>query len=728
MMACACGCTAMAQDRLDVVGADGKIKSVMVSNIEQIVYAKGDKATATDGYDQVIIKLKDGNEVVWSMAEYKQIAYKVPTKEWLEIARTNDEHSWVVMYDCINNDGVMDPNKPVDWTAERCGRMPHFNYFAEKGFDPYYTLIGQYTGVDYSKVPDFVFWSEPEDNRLGIASWSFVMPNEPVTIAATSVERTTYDNMDFLGKYVGFPVKVGENRLYTGQEPTFSITFKGNETYNLQSQEENRLSFIDWYDYHADQNTFAYQEMPFDGLHLQDSTMYGATGQFYQKDVLVDVHNLTVNKPENKRYYFGSKDVVNYVCAARDEYGAEYLVEATDSQNNKAWYFLSNYGASKKQATLDFYFGTTIAQQCEAFVSYDGEIQMKYLLEYNAAPQFIVKGKEAGTYTSTVAGQPDLTFDGFGYAKYGERTCNYTMESSVATVKIGEENHMFTLDMEAKTYTEVVCDEWNGPVDFVNDSIEGYVAGEEVSKLNKVYVSLNKNLMGEAKPGFAAISIDLERYGAYINAVADCQRFIYQAEKRTLTITNVLVGMKEGGSARKNLHFQVSEDMQRLYLVGTDEETKVYATSYTGSYAQLNETNALVAPKKEEVALAKKYAGKFDMMYFDQSSGQQADCTLLIDAEDATGKEKAGYAYLLVPFMGSNIIAGCVPYEFVDGTLTLQGMQVGDGNYGVKTADIVFTLAEDGSLTGSGLYNGSDMNSSFMAVDFSSGKFVPVAE
>ena len=727
MMACACAGTVMAQDRLDVKGADGQIKSVMVDDIEQVVYAKADNAAAADGYDKVIVRLKSGGEVVWSMSEYQQIAYKVPNKDWLEIARTNDEHSWVVMYDCINNEGVMDPDKPHDWTAERCGRMPHFNYFAEKGFDAYYTLIGQYTGKVYSDCKDFVWWSKPEDNRMGISAWTFVMPNEPVTIAATSVERTTYDGEEFLGDYSGFPVLVGDNRLYRSSEPCFSIGFKGNETYRIETTDANAFSFVDWYDYDAEKQTFSYQEQPFEGLHGFEGVVYGAAGNFFGKDVLVDIYNLSENKPDNIRYYFGSKDVTDYVCAARDEYGMQYLVECTDSQYAKTWYLLNNYGQDKRRVSLSFYFGSTIAQQCEAFISYDGEIQMKYLLEANAAPQFIVKGKEAGTYTSTVAGQPDITFDGFGYAKYGERTCNYTVEGSVVTVKIGEENHMYSLDMEAKTYTEVVCDEWNGPKDFVNNNVTGYFVGEEINNLNKVFVTVDKNLIGEEKPGFASISIDLARYGAYVNAVADCQKYIYQADKGVLTITNVLVGLKEGGSVRKNLHLHVSTDKHHLYLDGTEEETRVYATSYTGSYALLNEANALEAPM-QEVALAKKYTGKFDVMYFNQSSGQKADCTLLIDASDAAGTEAIGTAYLVVPFMGANIIDAAVPYEFADGKLTLKGVTVGDGNYGAKNEDIVFTQEADGSFVGSGVYNGSDMSCAVMAVDFSAGKFVPVAQ
>jgi hypothetical protein len=46
---------------------------------------------------------------------------------------------------------------------------------------------------------------------------------------------------------------------------------------------------------------------------------------------------------------------------------------------------------------------------------------------------------------------------------------------------------------------------------------------------------------------------------------------------------------------------------------------------------------------------------------------------------------------------------------------------VGDGNYGTKSVDIVFTLNDDGTLTGTGseVYYGANMITAYMAVDLS---------
>jgi hypothetical protein len=58
-------------------------------------------------------------------------------------------------------------------------------------------------------------------------------------------------------------------------------------------------------------------------------------------------------------------------------------------------------------------------------------------------------------------------------------------------------------------------------------------------------------------------------------------------------------------------------------------------------------------------------------------------------------------------------------YTFDGTTLTISSVTVGDGNYSTKSVDIVFTLNDDGTLTGSGSYYGSNMTTALMAVDLS---------
>ena len=722
-MCLACVFMATAQDRLDVNTNDGKIKSVMVDQIEQIRYTRSNNISADNGYDQVEITLKNGEKVIWNLNEDNEILYRTPTKEWLEIARTNDAHSWVVMYDCINNEGIMDPDKPLDWTAERCGRMPHFNYFAEKGFDPYYTLTGQYTGTVYSDIDGFVWWSLPEDNMLGLSAWTFIMPNEPVIIAATSVERTTYKDAPFLGEYKGFPIKIGDKMIYAASEPVFSVLMKANETYTLKSTDENNFSFIDWYTYNADKNSFSYQEKEFDGLKLQDSTVYAAGGQFFNDDVLVDIYNLTEDKPDNMKYYFGSKDIKQYVCAAKDKYGFEFLIEATGNDNNRRWYFVTNYGMKKMEATVDFYYGKSINDICEGYVSYDGEVQMKYTKGYGSAPVFVNKGSEAGTYKCIEAGGSDLILDGFGSAEYNGKTCGYTVEGSVATLNISGEMHLFELNDTDMTYYEIVSDEWEGPKFFVNENTYGGYSDNEANSLNKAYIFIDKDYNGAEKPGYMTIAFDIEKDGAYNNVYSETQKYLWQADKKTITVVNLLVGVKEGGFERRNLVFRVSDDMRSMYLTGFDEYTRIYSTSYTGSFIDLNESNAVVAP--DDVKLADEYQGKFSVLNFGMESGE-ADCTLKLN-KDVDGNAKDGYAAISAPFMGAYLMNATAKYSVSGSSLTLHDITVGDGNYGTKNVDIVFTITPEGNLTGSEAYYGPDMMTAFMQIDFSKGMFTPMA-
>ena len=106
---------------------------------------------------------------------------------------------------------------------------------------------------------------------------------------------------------------------------------------------------------------------------------------------------------------------------------------------------------------------------------------------------------------------------------------------------------------------------------------------------------------------------------------------------------------------------------------------------------------------------------------------QEAAVTLSVD-KDATGAEKPGFATLKVIAMGTQVFGGCVEYTFDGAALTLKGVTVGDGNYGTKVVDLVFTLQADGTLLGSGKYYGASMDTAFMSVDLGSGALAVPAE
>ncbi len=707
-------CVYAASDRLDLYRADQSFVSVLVNEISEISYLPNE---SNDGYDKLNIQRNDGKNIQFDMTQVSHIKYSTPTQDFLEITRTGDDHSRIVMLDCINNDGIMDSSKSNDWTAERADGIPHFITDVDLGFDAIHIVTGKYTGNVYTDYPGYVYLleSEDENNLFGQDCWAFVMPNEPVEIKSVSTERTTYVGMDFIGTYKGYPVAVGENRLIKGDKTQFEITFNGNETYQINTTDSHEFSFVDLYTYDQNNNTFQFQYIEPERLDYQAEDTYGAIGQFFgTNDILVDIHNVTVDKSENIKRYFGSKTDVEYICAAREDYGYQYLIEITEPQNGNLtkWYFLDNYGYIKKEASVEFISGTTIGEACEAKVSFDGDLQLKYILEDGKAPLFIAKGNEAGTYTSSDEANPEITLDGFGEIRYGDETYSYTLESGILTVVIDGTTRLFILNFDNNTYTETQSDEWDGAITYINETVLGaYFTDGETNTQNRVTITIDHNLVGTEKPGYASISVDLFRNPGHSNGVADCQRYIYMKNSGTLILTNVLTGSSSGETVRRNLVFSVSEDKTRLYMAGEGEDAKIYATS--GGYVITDINNSLVGELQSSAVanLAAKYTGKatFDMF----GSAGDADISLAIDT-DKDGAAKAGYATFIASAMGTDMIAACVEYALEGNTLTLKGVTVGDGNYGTTTTDIVFTVNDNATLTGSGVYYGDNMNTALM--------------
>ncbi len=720
-------CVYAASDRLDLFSQDQSFVSVMVDEISEISYLPDESG---DGYNRLNVQRKDGKNIQFDLTQLSHIYYSTPTMDFLEITRTGDENSRIVMLDCINNDGIMDSNKSNDWTAERAGGIPHFITDVELGFDAIHFVTGKYSGNVYTDYPGYVYLldSEDENNLFGQDCWAFVMPNEPVEIKSVSTERTTYVGMDFLGSYKGYPVTIGDNRLFKGGETQFEVTFNSNETYRINTTDSLKFSFTDLYTYSQNNNTFQYQYIEPERLDYQDDYTYGAVGQFFgENEVLVDIHNVTVDKAENVIRYFGSKNTVEYTCAARDDYGHQYLIEITDIDTDTTkWYFLDNYGYIKKEASVEFLSGTSIGLDCEAKISYDGDIRFKYVLKDGNAPLFIAKGKEAGIYTSSDDGSPEIALDGFGEIKYGDEIFSYTVESGIVTTIINGITRLFILDFNNNTYTETQSDTWDGAVTYKNEFVLGaYYTNGETNTQNSVTVTFDHNLVGTEKIGYAAISVDLYRNPGYSNGIADCQRYIYLKEYKTLIITNVLTGSQSGETSRKNLVFTVSDDMTRLYLDGEGEDAKIYST--TGGYVSIDINNSLVGEVKApaKVELADKYMGKaqFDMF----GSKGEADVSLFIDS-DNDGAAKDGYATLTATAMGTAMISSCVEYTLADNILTLHGVTVGDGNYGTTVTDIVFNVNSDATLIGTGEYYGDNMNTAFMKLILTDVILSPVLE
>lgn len=707
-------------DRMDGYRADGTFMSFMVEDIENIIYLK----SATDEtFDVMRVSLYDGTQVDCKMDEFSMWKYAPITNNWLEILRADDGHSRVIMLDCINNDHIMSPDKPLDWTAERAGGTPHFLYKADLGYDATYTVKGNYTGNDYTKQ---VFWSNPEDNLLGRGCWTLFMPNEPITIETKAKERTTYLGEAFVGEYKGYQLNA-KTSTRVCKSPEMTINLKYNESYTVVSTDEMKYNFEDLFVYNKSLGSFEYQQSDSEELKYIEGPWNGANGKFSKGDfAFVTVIDKKENKPENSRLYCTAKGDFKLSYAVRDTYGSQYMLEVTNADGTNRWFFLDNYGYLVKDAEMNFVSGSSIMKTCEALVSYDGEVQMKYVFTEGGEPQFIAKSVEAGTYKAEGGGE-DLVLDGFGSAKLGTATYPYTVEGTVVTIVIAGEVHLYNIDLVAKTYKEAVSDEWNGGTVYKNEAVNGFFNGNAGAK-NRMNVTFNKDLMGNDAPGKVAISVEWfdDSFFKYSQEVADVQSYLYDAANKTITITNVYIGSADGNRQRKNLVFKVADDMKRIYLEGEGDAVSIYSPSNAKSYVTVDVQNALVCDDlAPQVALQPEYTGTLTFDYYGMPG--EAAVTLSVD-KDATGAEKPGFATLKVIAMGTQVFGGCVEYAFDGAALTLKGVTVGDGNYGTKVVDLVFTLQADGTLLGSGKYYGASMDTAFMSVDLGSGALAVPAE
>ena len=717
-----------AVDRVDAVRTDGTFVSFMTNDVDSITYVR---TAGSDTYGAFRFCLSDGSKPQFSMSEYPSLRYVPVDATLYAIFRESDPHATIVMLDCINNDHLLTPDESVDWTGTVPNHKVHFLVRTEVGYDSQTLITGVYTGKDYTADPSFVFIDAKENNLIGQDAPCFYMPNEPVTITTIATERTVYEGYDFVGEYTGYGLTpaADSNGISRGTTAPFTMQLRASGACRGTSTDEMKYDFLHLYDYDAAKGTFSYhvEELAEDeepDLEYRDQPTHGANGVFFAGDVaIVNIHDYNNDKHENTRFYVTCKEPFSFVCASRDVYGYQYLVEVVpDSGVDPTWYFLSDYGNNAVEATIDFTKGSSIGEPCEAIVSYAGDTQLKYTLGQDGVPTFRAKGKEAGNYTDITGQGGTLSLDGFGVASYGDRLYAYTIESNVVSITVSGEPVLFHIDPATHTYTLVQESEWPGYEIYENNAVSGVYCEEDATTRNSVKVWMDHNLMGAEKPGYAALSISIYHEGRYVSAVSDCQRYLYDATTRSLTLSNVLMGDGAGSSHRANLTFTLSEDGKSLYLPGTADEARIYSVSYTGSYVTVDAANALQAYIPVAPELYDNYSANLAADYLGNTL--DAEATLALDA-DLNGQAKEGYAALHVSAMGSDIISACVPYEIEGMTLTLKGVTVGDGNYGEQTVDLQFTITDDARLLGQGTYYGTGMTAALMQVDLASQEFLP---
>jgi len=604
---------------------------------------------------------------------------------YLSIVYSDDANVKMFMLDCIDN--VDEPRE--DWVFSQIpGGLVHFKYEETIGFDVTTTLTGDKTGTDYGKL---IYWSLASDNMLGQDCWAFEMPLEPVTITLRSEEASVYPGEAFIGEYKGYSIGVGEGNILSKNDAS-ALTFEMRASAAF-------IGEIDGSDHF--EGLFDYADKSFSYIREKCRNRYAASGYIVSDNhIYVTVSDLQYDRPENARSFLASKNDMEYVCIAENEYGLRHLLEVTEN-GVKSWYFLSRTTpdflleqAPIVPAEVVFTKGSSLTDTpSEAKISLEGTLYIKYTHDAGSKPVFTYRGKEVGQYTSE--GYDILTLDGFGTASYGSIEGTYTLAGSLLTLSTDTGDIQFNIDIEEGTYSRVLAnDPWDGDAVYSTKEAKTYWRGS-ITTTGIAKVQIDRDLNGEAKPGYVAISLQSkDSWGTYSSITSDCQPYFYDAAAGEITVTNILQGLQTGsGSTRKNIVLKVSDDRQSMQLSGN-----VYATgSYNGDeYMYGGEDSVLFS---EGGGSNPDTDWNSPMIYsatVKTSDWTDANMTVRINA-DLDGNAKAGYASFET--VG---IADCKPYVFDESTstLTIQGVYHGVfQNYNVTNGedDIPFTVAADKS-------------------------------
>lgn len=717
-----------ASARLDFVDNTGTLFSILEQDLIKLTYLSDD---ATSGnFTKINIETTSGQQTI-DITDQTKIVYAPATgTEPFAIDIETDGHCTVTMLDCLNNDGIIDPTKPFDWHGAESDYLGHFIYSPEYGYEMEVSITGQYTGKVYSENPGFIFFVPAEDYAKWTDSWGFLMPNEPITLKGTSTEFTTYEGKEFVGLYNGYEIR-NEPRLSSPDETSFTLDLRANGSYVVTTTDDNAFDFHFMYTY--DETAGKFLHVPVEQPKWDNTTQYyGANSTALGNGlVYVEINNYTSNKEQDRRFYLASKTGFTFTCAASD-YGQKHLIESSAENAGKTYVFTDNYGAKVTLATLDFKSGTSIAEPCEAIISYEGDTRLKYVNNGTDNPQFINKGLEAGTYTpadGTSTG--NLVLDGFGEATIDGENHPYTVSSGVVTFT-DDSMREFSIEVNARTYTEItVNDPWTGPAEFIIENASGACGGTESDKC-RASVKFDQTLNGSENPGYIALKIEIwdSSYGSMRDMISSNPKYIYNREAATITLSGVLVGTGTGfNSERRNLVLRVADDLKSVWFDETLNGDRIYGTSSPSDYFYTGTRNTLTAPSTAPV-IAGTYTAEFSQSYYFGSPTPVPSPTTGKIALDKgySNVDKPGYAYFEILYGGSQkIYNDVVEYELTDTKLILKNIDVGDSSFNITPGNLEFDITPEGNLQGHGVINGNTMSTVFNGVDLDSGTFTPEA-
>lgn len=496
--------------------------------------------------------------------------------EYYVIERESDEHSDVWMLDCINHQGT-----PEEYCSQAEGRIVHFLYKWDIGYEAECKVVGKETGADYSRE---VFWSLSEDNHLYQDCWAFYMPEEPVIIRVSSTENSVYPGESFVGEYHGYEMTLGANRILTSDEPSFNVDLRESGAYIVTSDDGHAYDFSGLY-------TITNGMIDYDPENCRGD--FALSGRMLADDfAFFIVDDLLYNSADYRRYFLAGKNGFTYTCATDTEYATRFLVEADNG--SKSWYFVEKDTKSIKEATADFISGNSIGSDCEVIIYTDAKPFIKYTYRYGGAPEFVYCGNEAGSYTS---GSETLVLDGFGGASYNGTEGTYQIEAAVVTFTDGDGNvTKFSIDTASMSFTVIdrTSDSILDPV-YSTTTAWIFVESGDPYQGGHIVVRFDSDYSGNYKEGYALLKITYMDMGREKEMVGSSKPYFVDETNRTVTISQVLVGTGSSWSTDyKDIVLNISEDGKTLTFADDAivSTSSPYIYCYGGEWAPIYSESA----------------------------------------------------------------------------------------------------------------------------------------
>lgn len=500
-------------------------------DLKKVYLVKGDKVVAT-----------------YQASDVDYITFALTKKLMLPITPKQGDNTTLVMYNS-SDDWDKDPaDRKFDTPA---GQLVKFMWWADYGYVGNLKITTQSgEDVEYEYVTD--------DDEFGTC-WECLMPEDPIVIETSATEKTDYVGKAFVGSYRGYQIKTGENGVVEESIAPFSLKLNYNTSFYAGNSGEK--TFGGCYSFDESANTFSYLDEY--SADVYGKKTYGVSGKWFDNgDALVVVNDLNDDKPDNNKYYLVSRSNFTYAAAASDTYGSRYILEMKRTQGS-AWYYYDRLSNTIQPVTLNFSKGSSVADASEAVV-YDanGEPVLRYERQTaTSRPVFTMKGSEAGTYTAQAGSGDNLVLDGFGSASLGSKKGTYTVADGVVSfTDTAGNSYTFVLDAASHTYTSSAASVWDGAQNFAA-MVTGRFDDNSASS-GMIAVSLNSDFSGNYEEGTVKVTATLtDNYYDTREIVANTASYTYDAARRQITISGLLVGTANGRSTERiNITFDVSDD------------------------------------------------------------------------------------------------------------------------------------------------------------------------